>query len=596
MNLVKAQAIANDLSPEMLQKYANGFDPRIIPPWIATGTLQAKMDLNKRMQNMTGGSQGEQPSIKEQIEQKAGLLAANAAQQQQAQQQMAAAPRPGPVPAGIPQPQAQPQPPMMMARGGLASVPVQFAFKPGGIVGYSGEQGSQVGKKPLDEAARRELQRAQMQGDRESLINVLQKLGAAGYDIGTLPFRAIAGVLDTAVVRPARAITGKEIPYLGSVIDTESMTPAMDVLRSEEPPVSPKKVDPIQVAEEAPSPPPPPPPPPPPRREPPPAAPAMQTGLPAAANRSQYFAQAEADMAKPIAAPTTQGIIDEQAALSPRGMQEAVMQQRDQERRARADEERATFNRTRPSGLDNAIRVFGQSGQFKGGTGFAPAYTANQDRNRAEEMAMQKRMNELYTAADTQEYESAKEIFGARSGAMKEANRSYQDRLKSRSETLAQLANTDQRSIDAVLDRLSEMEIQRLRMLESSKGTPDQQLFANFLRLKAEGKEAEAKVLLDSLEEFRSAGKNQTDEILRLKLKPIYKARVDAAGMLGDIGANKLKELDAMEQKILREAGLAGGRTETPTAAHISALKKNPSMAAEFDRKFGPGTSAQYIK
>lgn len=265
-------------------------------------------------------------------------------------------------------------------------------------------------------------------------------------------------------------------------------------------------------------------------------------------------------MAKPIAAPTTQGIIDEQAALSPRGMQEAVMQQRDQERRARADQERAAFDKTRPSGLDDLIRVFGQAGQSKGLSGLAPAYTANQQQKRAEELALERRMNELYTAADTQEYESAKEIFGARSGAMKEANRSYQARLESRSETLAQLANTDQRSIDAALGRLSEMEIQRLRMLESSKGTPDQQLFANFLRLKSEGKEAEAKVLLDSLEQFRGAGKNQTDQILKMKLEPIYKARVDAAGMPGEIGANKLRELDAMEQKILRDAGITGGK------------------------------------
>ena len=130
MNLVKAQALANDLPITELKKYADGFDPRIIPPWIATGTLQAKMDLNKRMQNMMGGAQGEQPSIKEQIEQKAGLMAANNMQQQQQQQQMAMAQRPGPVPAGIPQPEDQPEAPAMMARGGLTSVPVRFAFKP----------------------------------------------------------------------------------------------------------------------------------------------------------------------------------------------------------------------------------------------------------------------------------------------------------------------------------------------------------------------------------------------------------------------------------------------------------------------------------
>jgi len=86
MNLVKAQALANDLPIPELQKYANGFNPRIIPPWIATGTLQAKTDAKKRIDNMMGGTQGETPSVKEQIEQKAGLMAAQAMQQQQAQQ------------------------------------------------------------------------------------------------------------------------------------------------------------------------------------------------------------------------------------------------------------------------------------------------------------------------------------------------------------------------------------------------------------------------------------------------------------------------------------------------------------------------------
>jgi hypothetical protein len=42
--------------------------------------------------------------------------------------------------------------------------------------------------------------------------------------------------------------------------------------------------------------------------------------------------------------------------------------------------------------------------------------------------------------------------------------------------------------------------------------------------------------------------------------------------------------------------GPGDGRMGTPTAAHIDALKKNPAMAAEFDRKFGPGASAQYVK
>ena len=130
---------------------------------------------------------------------------------------------------------------MQKLMGGIAGAPgANAAAQPkamaaGGIVGYAGPEGSVVGKKPLDEEAKREIARAQMQGDREALMGVLRKLGAAGYDVATVIPRGLAGAIDTAIIRPARAITGKEIPYLGSVIDTESATPAMDKLNRAQP-------------------------------------------------------------------------------------------------------------------------------------------------------------------------------------------------------------------------------------------------------------------------------------------------------------------------------------------------------------------------
>jgi hypothetical protein len=145
MNLVKAQELAKDLSIQDLQRYANGAAPDMIPPWLATGELQAKMARQQKMQDMQGAAQGPQPSVKEQVEQKAGLMALQAQQQQQAQQQMMqqAQGQPMPVPAGTPQPAAQPQEqPTMMARGGLASAPVSFNFQRGGIVAF--DEGGQA--------------------------------------------------------------------------------------------------------------------------------------------------------------------------------------------------------------------------------------------------------------------------------------------------------------------------------------------------------------------------------------------------------------------------------------------------------------------
>lgn len=559
MNLVKAQAIANDLSPEMLQKYANGFDPRIIPPWIATGTLQAKMDLNKRMQNMTGGSQGEQPSIKEQIEQKAGLLAANAAQQQQAQQQMAAAPRPGPIPASIPQPQAQPQPPMMMARGGLASVPVQFAFKPGGIVGYS--KGGEV------DAAREEAKRA---------INNLRSYGSLKMRSDPEGFKAAEATVAQARARLQAAETAYAQEMGGAnlaAMNARDIGTVSELMQPEKPvaqqPLIPpmtkpqpteqtyvRGAGPVAPREQPPAPRPDAPP------RPAPTAKTAQTGLPAAANRSKYFEQAEADINKPIAAPTTAGILAEQKALSPQAMQEETMKQRYEERKARADQERATFEKTRPSGLDDLIRVFGQSGQFKGGTGFAPAYTANQQQKRAEELGMEKRMNDLYTAADTQEYEGSKEIYSARAGAMKEANRSYQERLKGRTDTLASLANTDQRSIDAALARLTEMQLQKMRMAQSkadaARPGEGERFAAKYLGMIAAGDVKGAEAYKDAFL-IGKKGEPKEDTLA----KKIAERRVEIASSMFD-DTTKQAQLDGLNALEKQTSGAPSGKTPSP--------------------------------
>jgi len=115
----------------------------------------------------------------------------------------------------------------LMSRG-VASLPVEeMDFAGGGILAFA-EGGQQKGK-PLDARAKALLE--QQAGDREGFIEVVKKLGAAGYDIATLLPRAVAGAIDSTVIRGARAVTNLDIPYLGSVIDTDSMTPMMDEVR-----------------------------------------------------------------------------------------------------------------------------------------------------------------------------------------------------------------------------------------------------------------------------------------------------------------------------------------------------------------------------
>jgi hypothetical protein len=138
MNLVKLQDDLKMLPMAVLQSKAQGQDPQV-PPWLATSVLNERMDAQKKA-GMAQGAQGPQPSIAEQINQKAGLMALQGQQQQQAQQQMMSqmAQAPQPAPQGVPQPEQQPQP-QMMAGGGLARLPVDsrmFDYREGGIIGF----------------------------------------------------------------------------------------------------------------------------------------------------------------------------------------------------------------------------------------------------------------------------------------------------------------------------------------------------------------------------------------------------------------------------------------------------------------------------
>jgi hypothetical protein len=132
MNLVKAQEYAQSLPLAELKKYADGLNPSMIPPWLATGEIQAKTKRAEMANAMQGAAQGEQLSVKEQVEQRAGLLGLQQAQQG-AQQQAMMQPRPmaGPVPTGTPQPEAQPQP------AGLDQLQSNIKMAGGGIVAFA---------------------------------------------------------------------------------------------------------------------------------------------------------------------------------------------------------------------------------------------------------------------------------------------------------------------------------------------------------------------------------------------------------------------------------------------------------------------------
>lgn len=234
-NLIQVQDAIKTVPLKDVMDYANGKNPQV-PSYLAL----AELNRRKQLQDTAESFYGEPGTLKDQIQ--TSLTRApegmDPTQTPPGQIDITRTP-PQLAPSLAPvQQTAAPQmvnptaPPVMAARGGMmrspdiargvASIPLsQFKrrnYAGGGIVAFADNEGETVG-----EAARKR----QMEEDRASILGGLKKFGAAAADVLTMPARGIAGAVDTAIIRPARAITGADIPYIGGEY-TESMTPFYD--------------------------------------------------------------------------------------------------------------------------------------------------------------------------------------------------------------------------------------------------------------------------------------------------------------------------------------------------------------------------------
>lgn len=226
MNLVKLQDDLKMLPMAVLQSKAQGQDPQV-PPWLATSVLNERMDAQKKA-GLAQGAQGEQPSIAEQLNQKAGLMALQGQQQQQAQQQMMGqmAQAPQPAPEGVPQPEQQPQP-QMMAQGGLARLPVNprmFDYRAGGIIGFAGE--GEV--PPVDEGSNLDAVKAQAEQAIANLRRygtIQQRQDPEGYQRAQQAAKDAQQAVQAAVKQASEAEYKANPPYIAPQKPFRNFTP-----------------------------------------------------------------------------------------------------------------------------------------------------------------------------------------------------------------------------------------------------------------------------------------------------------------------------------------------------------------------------------
>ena len=166
MNLVQINEHLKDVPLQALMKYANGQDP-MVPAYMATGEMKRREIMRQKQSQSQQAAQGQSPTVKEQVEQQAGLMALQAQQQKQAQQQMMqqAQAQPMPTPPETPQPVPQGQEEPEFSMGGIARLPVNYDFASGGIIAFAGEGRSDVPVvEETEEEKMRRIQRMLTQG------------------------------------------------------------------------------------------------------------------------------------------------------------------------------------------------------------------------------------------------------------------------------------------------------------------------------------------------------------------------------------------------------------------------------------------------
>ena len=591
MNLVQINERLKDLPMQVLQQYANGMNPEV-PPYLALGELQRREIAQKQMATAQGGQQGPQPSVKEQVEQKAGLMALQQMQQQQAAQQMQQPRGPMPAPAGVPQPEAQPQ--AMMARGGLAGIPVRrdmFEYAGGGIIAF------QAGGQPKYETRYDKMNREnreQAEQDKPRVINVppgtsdqevelirlqnpdaIVKTGEEGGKIAALldklksaatyssDVEAMKQRERAAASSPASVSEAQATATAGPQAQMPAGLPA--ALSKPSPTASAAPAIPMTA----------------PSAQMPSAARPTQAGAPAGIaaalpqaqqGTSPFFAEAATSAREKPAAPTPESIIAEQKKLLPAGMQEEAMQKMFSDQRARAEGRQAAYEKSKPSGLDDLIRVFGQAGQYKGLSGLAPAYTANQQQRRAEDLAMQKQQDELLTAIEGRQYGADKELFGAREKSMTSANKSYQDRLMTNTKALADLAGVDQRRMDEAANRLTQMQIAKLREATANKPSEAERIEAKYMGMVAKGKIKEADEYLSLIAKIKGGASGDRNPTPTDRLRAAQSIMEDIDSTPAEKAAAKAEIASIMSGS--KPAG-AGGAQKVMTQADVLATAKS---------------------
>jgi uncharacterized protein YmfQ (DUF2313 family) len=188
-----------------------------------------------------------------------------------------------------------------------------------------------------------------------------------------------------------------------------------------------------------------------------------------------------------------------------------------EDQEARIQAARDLYNQSKPSGLDDLIRVFGQAGQSKGLSGLGPAYTAMQAQKRAEDLKMQQQEMEMRNAVDvarrTEGIAGANKV-GDILGRLRDTSATTgASVLGSQMQGNVQMANqasSNATQMQIAKERnLNALEVQRIQSAAANRPGETERLLSQYGALKAKDPQA-AEQMLQDIERIKTGTRGQT--------------------------------------------------------------------------------------
>jgi hypothetical protein len=200
--------------------------------------------------------------------------------------------------------------------------------------------------------------------------------------------------------------------------------------------------------------------------------------------------------------------------------------------------------------------VFGQAGQYKGLSGLGPAYTANEDRKRAQQAAFENQMEEQQTSL-----ESAR-----RAEALGRAGTIGSELGKSR-----ELAVKDKEARER---NLTLVEVANIQAASANRPGETERMMSTYSNLKAKDPAA-AEQYMQNIMRIKSGVSGDRQDLSELKnLQTFYKEKLDlvkGAGVSKEEKADAKIKLDQINNKIAAMAGISGATQQTPTRIKFDA-------------------------